>query len=165
MSAAAAPRPSSASADAAGPASTDTAARPLRVLMVCPQFHPLVGGYERAAERLSAALVRRGHRVDVVTERRSHAWPAEEWRDGVRVRRLPCLFRRGLHLPSSTASLAAFMLARGRRYDVVHVHQYGLAAGAALALARVAGARTVLKLSSTAGQGIGATLAGSRLGP
>ena len=32
----------------------------MRVLMISPQFRPLVGGYERAAERLSAALAAAG---------------------------------------------------------------------------------------------------------
>ena len=54
----------------------------LRILMVSPQFRPIVGGYERAAE-LSAELVRLGHEVTVITERRDRSWPAREQQDGV----------------------------------------------------------------------------------
>jgi len=44
--------------------------------MLSPQYRPTVGGYERAAERLSAALVARGHCVTVIAELRDKAWPA-----------------------------------------------------------------------------------------
>ena len=50
--------------------------KPIRVLMISPQFYPLVGGYERAAERLSVALAEAGMRVVVIAERRDSAWPA-----------------------------------------------------------------------------------------
>jgi len=45
----------------------------MTVLMIAPQFRPMVGGYERAAERLSVGLVARGLVVTVVTERRDRA--------------------------------------------------------------------------------------------
>ena len=39
------------------PALTPSGSSPhLAVLMICPQFRPVIGGYERAAERLSAQL-------------------------------------------------------------------------------------------------------------
>jgi glycosyltransferase involved in cell wall biosynthesis len=130
----------------------------LRVLMVSPQYRPILGGYERAAERLAGALAARGHRVEVVTERRSREWPAREAVDGVQLRRIPCVHRRGLHQPTALASLAVYLAGNARRFDVVHAHQYGPWAAMALAAARLAGARTVLKLTSTAGQGIASTV-------
>ena len=51
---------------------------PLRILMISPQFNPLTGGYERAAERLSRSLLAQGHHVEVVAERRDSAWPKRE---------------------------------------------------------------------------------------
>ena len=96
---------------------------PLDVLMIAPQFRPIIGGYERAAERLAIGLVKEGHHVDVVTERRDSAWPVLETLSGVRVRRLWCLPRRGLHVLTALGSLAWFLLREGRSYHVWHVHQ------------------------------------------
>lgn len=122
---------------------------PLRVLMVSPQFRPMVGGYERAAERLSQALVARGHRVTVVAERRDPGWPAREGCDGLTVRRLRVALRPGLHLLSGAIALASFLLVHGRRFDVYHVHQYGGAAAVAVVFGRLFGRPVVLKLTGT----------------
>lgn len=122
---------------------------PLRVLMVSPQFRPMVGGYERAAERLSQALVARGHHVTVVAERRDGVWPALERCDGLTVRRLRVTTRPGLHLASGAVALAGFLLVHGRRFDVFHVHQYGWAAAVAVLFGRLFGRPVVLKLTGT----------------
>jgi glycosyltransferase involved in cell wall biosynthesis len=131
--------------------------------MIAPQFRPLVGGYERAAERLSGALVARGLDVEVVTERRDRRWPAAETVDGVRVRRLWCIPVKGLHRLTALATLGTYLLVVGRRYDVWHVHQHGDSA----ALARVIGwalrRPVVLKMTSTGSLGIEAVLAKHRL--
>jgi glycosyltransferase involved in cell wall biosynthesis len=126
----------------------------LRILMISPQFRPLVGGYERAAERLALALVGRGHAVTVVAERHDPSWPARETFDGVELRRLWCVPRRGLHVLTSVLSLAGFLLRRGRSFDVVHVHQYGWAAGVAVAFGRLARRPVVMKLTATGADGI-----------
>ena len=110
---------------------------PLRVLMISPQFRPLVGGYERAAERLSVALAEAGMRVVVIAERRDRAWPAVECIDGYEVRRLSCSYRRHLHAITSLLSFASFLLRHGREFDVWHVHQYGYHAALAVALGKL----------------------------
>ncbi|HEX4885440.1 MAG TPA: glycosyltransferase family 4 protein, partial [Casimicrobiaceae bacterium] len=126
--------------------------------MISPQFRPLVGGYEQAAERLSAALARAGLAVVVAAERRDDAWPAQEDRDGYRVRRLRCRHRPRLHTLSSVAAYAAFLLREGRRYDVWHVHQYGAHAALAVALGALLRRPVVLKLTNSGPMGIDATL-------
>src|ERR1041384_7013195 len=98
---------------------------PFRILMISPQFRPIVGGYERAAERVSAALAEAGLSVVVITERRDHTWPATECIDGYDVRRLFCLYRRHLHVITSLFSFARFLLFHGRDFDIWHVHNYG----------------------------------------
>lgn len=134
---------------------TDTGlSPPLRILMLCPQYRPLVGGYERAAERLSAALVVRGHQVTVIAERRDARWPKQETIDGVSVRRLWCLYRPRFHIMTTLFSFALYLLTRGRRFEVWHVHQYGLVAALAIALGNVLGRPVVLKLSSTEDYGL-----------
>lgn len=133
------------------------------VLMVSPQFRPLVGGYERAAERLSQALAARGHRVTVVAERRDGAWPTREESAGVALRRLRVVMRPGLHIATSVLSLSWYLLVHGRRFDVFHVHQYGWAAAVAVVFGRLLGRPVVLKLTTTDENGILAALRRSSL--
>lgn len=128
--------------------------RKLRILMIAPQFRPIVGGYERAAERLSAELVRLGHEVTVVAERRDRSWPAREQRDGVKVRRLWCLFRPHLHLITSLPTFALFLFTQGWRFHIWHIHQYGTHAVLAVVLGRLLHRPVVLKLTNTGSQGI-----------
>lgn len=126
----------------------------LCVLMIAPQFRPLVGGYERAAERLSAELVRLGHEVTVIAERRDRSWPAREQQDGVLVRRLWCLYRPHFHHLTSLPVFALFLLTQGRRFHVWHIHQYGLHAVLAAVLGRLLHRPVVLKLTNSKDQGI-----------
>ena len=130
----------------------------MRVLMISPQFRPLVGGYELAAERLSAALAEAGLSVVILAERRDPAWPAVECSDGYEVRRLPCRYRRNLHTISSLLSFAGFLLRHGRKFDVWHVHQYGFHAALAVALGKALRRPVMLKLTNSGAMGIAMTL-------
>jgi glycosyltransferase involved in cell wall biosynthesis len=140
---------------------------PIRVLMISPQFRPLVGGYERAAERLSVALAEAGLSVVIIAERRDHAWPAVECIDGFEVRRLFCRHRRNLHTITSLLSFAGFLLRHGREFDVWHVHQYGFHAALAVALGKLLHRPVALKLTNSGAMGIekamGCGIAGSIL--
>jgi glycosyltransferase involved in cell wall biosynthesis len=122
--------------------------------MIAPQFRPLIGGYERAAERLCAALGERGFQVTVITERRVQSWPIREMAQGYEVRRLPCLYRRRLHVVSSLLVFGIYLLLRGRRFQVWHVHQYGPHAALAVALGKFLRRPIVLKLTNSAADGI-----------
>jgi glycosyltransferase involved in cell wall biosynthesis len=136
----------------------------MRVLMISPQFRPLVGGYEQAAERLSGALARAGVGVVVISERRDTAWATVESISGFEVRRLYCCYRRGLHSITSLLSFACFLLHHGRQFDVWHVHQYGYHAALAIALAKVLRRPVVLKLTSSGPMGIGTALGHGTVG-
>jgi glycosyltransferase involved in cell wall biosynthesis len=127
---------------------------PVRVLMISPQFRPLVGGYERAAERLSLALAEAGMRVVVIAERRDRAWPTVERIDGYEVQRLFCYYRRHLHVVTSLISFAGFLWRQGRAFDVWHVHQYGHHAALAVVFGYFLHRPVVLKLTSSAAMGI-----------
>ena len=137
---------------------------PLAILIISPQFRPILGGYERAAERLSAALADAGLQVTVITERREHAWPAVELLDGYEVRRLSCLYRRHCHAMTSLLSFAVFLLRHGRTFDIWHVHQYGWHAALAIVLGKVLRRPVVLKLTSSAQMGIEMALGGGLTG-
>lgn len=130
------------------------------MLMIAPQFYPLVGGYERAAERLAVELVSNGHSVTVVAERRNREWPRKQVLRGVRIRRIWCAFKPGWHTFTSFVSFLVFLMLNGRRFDVLHVHQYGHHLALAVALRRLLGKPVVLKLTSTATQGISQALVG-----
>src|SRR5262245_11065818 len=137
---------------------------PVRVLMLSPEFRPLVGGYERAAERLSVALAEAGMRVVVIAERRDPAWPAAEPIDGYEVRRLSCVYRRHLHAVTSLLAFAGFLFRHGREFDVWHVHTYGFHAALAVALGKVLRRPVLLKLTSSAAMGIERAMGSSIVG-
>lgn len=124
------------------------------ILMISPQFRPLVGGYERAAERLSGELVRLGHKVTVIAERRDGAWPTREQQNGVSVRRLWCLYRPYLHHVTSLAAFALFLFTQGLRFHVWHIHQHGVHAVLAVMLGKVLHRPVVLTLTSSKDHGI-----------
>jgi glycosyltransferase involved in cell wall biosynthesis len=130
----------------------------LRILMLCPQYRPVLGGYERAAERLSVGLVKQGHEVTVLTERTNRAWPAKEVLDGVEVRRAWCLCRRGVQTLSALWSLVVFLVVHGRQFDVWHAHQYGIRTAIAIAMGKIMRRPVVMKLTSTGSQGLAAHL-------
>ena len=132
--------------------------------MVCPQFRPIVGGYERAAERLAQGLARQGHSVDVVTERRDLSWPRWEQESGVTVHRLWCRPVPRWHTLTSAMSLFRFLARRGRNYDIIHMHQYGPMAALAIAIGQRMGIKVVLKLTNTGYQGLDAALPATVLG-
>ena len=134
----------------------------LHILMISPAFRPIIGGYERAAERLSAALCRAGYRVTVITERRDKKWPRKEVVDQVTVVRLWCVYRRGVHVFTSFMSFAIFLLTKGCRYQIFHVHQYGYHAALAVVVGRLLRKPVLIKVTSTSTEGIAPALASSR---
>lgn len=137
--------------------------RKLKILMITPQFRPLVGGYERAAERLSMELAERGHDVTIIAERRDWNWPRREMVGKAKLYRTFCIFKRGFHKLTSLAALAFFLITQGWKFDIWHVHQYGDYAGLAIALSRVFGKSVVLKLTSSGVSGLAVKVADSRL--
>jgi glycosyltransferase involved in cell wall biosynthesis len=134
------------------------------VLMISPQFRPLIGGYERAAERLSTALAKAGMRIVVIAERRDRAWPAAESIDGYELRRLWCVYRCHLHSITSLLAFSHFLLRHGREFDVWHVHLCGYHAALALVLGKLMRRPVVLKLTSSAARGIKRALGGGITG-
>ena len=102
----------------------------MNILHVTPYFAPAYafGGVVRAAEGLTHALARRGHRVTVLTTdalARGQRLPArEETLGGVRVVRVPNLIPRGsfnLSTPRGMGSAARPLIAEA---DVVHCHEF-----------------------------------------
>jgi len=113
----------------------------MRVVMVIAQYPPVLGGTERACQRLSGALVRQGHAVTVITRRAPGTPLVEDGTDGVRVLRVPAAGGRAL----AGAAFVTGALARLQSvaHDVVHCHQ-ALSPATVGALARRARGRPVV---------------------
>lgn len=126
----------------------------LSVLMICPQFRPVIGGYERAAERLSARLASDGNDVSVVTFRLKPEWPKHESIMGFNIIRLWCLPFRGLSSVTTAVSLLLYLTFHGRKFQVWHAHAVTPAVALAFMVARVLGKKTVLKLPSSGPGGV-----------
>ncbi len=89
---------------------------------VSSRFDPKAGGgIELHVDRLSRSLVKRGHRVTIVT-RRFPGQPAFEERGGLRIHRTR--YMRSRHLRGLTYNMLAFLLSirLARRHDIVHCH-------------------------------------------
>lgn len=87
------------------------------------------GGIEVVVEKLSTAMVRRGHSVTCFNRAGKHVSGKEfgsksvkEWQ-GVKIRKVLTLDFKGL--AAMSASVSAALLAAFGRYDVVHVHAEG----------------------------------------
>lgn len=137
----------------------------MKILMISPQFRPIVGGYERSAERLSIGLAERGHIVTVIAERRVQSWVSGEDVQGVAVHRLWCVHRPRLHMITSLMSFGAFLVWRGRHFDLWYVHQYGLHAALCVAVGKLLGKPVVLKLTSSGDESVGKAVARTRGAP
>jgi len=130
----------------------------MNILMISPQFKPLVGGYEQAAERLSIALMERGHKVTIMAEQQQREWPKAENLNGVNVRRWWCIYQPGQHMLTSLLGLAIMLLYTGRQYQVWHVHQYGMHAALTIAIGKLIRRPVVFKLTSSSYMGLNAVV-------
>ena len=97
----------------------------MRVLIVTPQFLPVLGGAERQAHALGRMLFARGHQVAVLT-RRMNGLPVAEVMDGVSVVRAIRPVEIGpLYGLTYILNVAWFLLRHRHDWDVVHItHMY-----------------------------------------
>ncbi|MFI4969216.1 MAG: glycosyltransferase [Lysobacterales bacterium] len=131
----------------------------LRILMLLESEFPLQrgGGSEIQVRTLGEALVRRGHRVSVLTPRLARGPQATASRHGrLAVGRIAYPRVRVLGSLVLLARLGAFLVRHGRRYDVVHVHIAHHLAVVVCAVAPWARLRSVIKVSGwwELGQGL-----------
>jgi glycosyltransferase involved in cell wall biosynthesis len=136
--------------------------RPLSIVMVSAGFWPAIGGAERQALELSAALAARGHRVTVLT-RRVAGLPARAAIRGVAVRRLPAPSG-PLDAPVFLAAALAWLLLHWVEWDAVHAHLAGSPALAAALSGRLLGRPALVKLGGGRGIGELAVSSKTRLG-
>ncbi len=128
--------------------------------MICPQFKPIVGGYERAAERLSIELTVQNHDITIITEKRDKCWQKKEELEGVIILRLWCIYKPKWHSISSLVSFSFYLLTQGFKFHVWHVHQYGMHAVLAVLLGKLLRRPVVLKLTNSKEQGLNKVING-----
>jgi glycosyltransferase involved in cell wall biosynthesis len=126
--------------------------------MYCSQFHPIIGGAERQAERLASVLVQMGVEIAVVTPRLNAESPLEDEIGGVPVRRfdvadlvadLPVRIR-GLGLVNTW--IRRRQIGRAIRsavdgFDLLHIHLASHEACFAMQAAQRAGKPTLCKIA------------------
>src|ERR1700689_5088605 len=99
-----------------------TAVKTTRVLLICDTYPPVMGGSEIEAQRVSAGLIRRGHRVQVLCAGGPPMPPVCDWihPEGVRVKIRPRRSR-GKWKDRVFAIRVAWNIWHGRnRYDVIY---------------------------------------------
>jgi len=107
----------------------------MRILLISNTYAPVLGGVQTVTHTLAQHLLKRGHQVQVVTNRYPRSLPAEDMLDGVAIRRSlllspdlnslqrrrPDLFLASFyHYPHSLWRLRSMM--RSFRPNVVNVH-------------------------------------------
>jgi glycosyltransferase involved in cell wall biosynthesis len=140
----------------------------LRVLLLTETFYPEIGGGERQARLLSAALARRGHDVTVVTRRSRSGLPREEYEGSVRIIRIAPAGRGRWKKWGLALSAIPALAGLRSRADVVMVSGYRIMGIPAVLAARTLGTACVLKADSPgemSGEFFRSGLAAFHLGP
>ncbi len=92
----------------------------MKILTVLTYYRPHTSGLTIYAERLASAFVKRGHQVTVMTTQYDPSLPREEMMDGVRVIRVPVMFRLSKGVIAPTFGWVATKLVA--EHDVVQMH-------------------------------------------
>lgn len=111
----------------------------MRIVIGLYYYHPYISGLSVYTRRLAQTLTQRGHQITIVTSRYDPALALDETVAGVRVRRVPVLFRldKGAIMPT----FAATILREGCAADVINLH---LPMAEAAAIALLAPRKTVI---------------------
>jgi len=114
----------------------------VKILFILTYYRPHVSGLTIYVERLARALAARGHEVTVLTSQYAKDLPHEETIEGVRVVRVPVLFRlnKGVVMPS-------FIFRSWREikaHEVVSIHLPQVEGALAVLLARWAGRKPII---------------------
>lgn len=92
----------------------------MKILTVLTYYRPHTSGLTIYAERLARAFVKRGHEVTVMTTQYDPSLPREETMDGVKILRIPVLFRVSKGVIAPTFGWVATRLVAS--HDVVQMH-------------------------------------------
>jgi glycosyltransferase involved in cell wall biosynthesis len=92
----------------------------MKILTVLTYYRPHTSGLTIYAERLARAFVQRGHQVTVMTTQYDPSLPREENMDGVKIIRVPVMFRLSKGVIAPAFGWAATKLVAD--HDVVQLH-------------------------------------------
>jgi glycosyltransferase involved in cell wall biosynthesis len=128
-----------------------SARKPIRVLLICHSYPPVIGGSEIEAQRVSAAMIRRGHQVHVLCAGGPPMPPLRDWVDpaGVPVSILTYRSRGLLKDCIFACEVACAIWSRRRSYDVVYFLMQGLHLAAGLPVAHFLRKPAVAKISGS----------------
>lgn len=92
----------------------------MKILIVLTYYRPHISGLTIYAERLANALVKRGHKVTVLTSQFDKSLPQNEVLQGVNIVRVPVLFRisKGVIMPSFGFVATKLVM----EHDVIQLH-------------------------------------------
>ncbi len=116
-----------------------------RVLMVIHQFRPIASGAEKQVERLAGKLVRLGHPVTVLTQRRVSSSLPQELLNGINVRRVD--FPLSYWIYRDIGRQFRFLVTHRRDYDIIHSHQCFNHAVISTVAAQWLGKKSILKIA------------------
>jgi glycosyltransferase involved in cell wall biosynthesis len=125
--------------------------RKLRVLLISDSYPPVLGGSEIEAQRVSTAMIARGHEVRVLCAGGPPMPPLREWIDptGVPVTILTRRTRGKLKDWVFALEVVRSLLTRRSGYDVVYFLMQGLHLAAGLPVARILGKPMVMKVAGS----------------
>jgi len=137
--------------------------KPLALLLIVDSYPPVIGGSEIEAQRVSAALIARGHRVQVLCSGGPPMPPVRNWIDpaGVPVRILTRRSRGRCKDFVFAWRVAWTIWHERKRFDVVYFLMQGLHLAAGLPVARFLHKPIVMKFG---GSGVIPLMRGSRAG-
>jgi glycosyltransferase involved in cell wall biosynthesis len=92
----------------------------MKILIELTYYRPHTSGLTIYAERLAKAFVQKGHQVTVLTSQYDKSLPKEDLLDGVRIIRVPVLFRISKGVVMPTLGWWANKLVKDN--DVIHLH-------------------------------------------
>jgi glycosyltransferase involved in cell wall biosynthesis len=121
------------------------------VLLICDSYPPVLGGSEIEAQRVSAAMIRRGHQVHVLCAGGPPMPAVREWIDpaGVPVSILTRMSRGVWKDRVFAAEVALTIWKRRKSYDIVYFLMQGLHLAAGLPLTRLLGKPAVVKIAGS----------------
>jgi glycosyltransferase involved in cell wall biosynthesis len=127
------------------------ARKPVRILLICDSYPPVMGGSEIEAQRVSAALIRRGYQVRVLCAGGPPMPPHRDWVDpaGVPVTILTRRSRGRWKDWVFAAEVSRFIWSQRRSYDVVYFLMQGLHLAAGLPLAHFLKKPIVVKIAGS----------------
>lgn len=129
--------------------SQDTAA--ISFLLVCHSYPPVIGGSEIEAQRVCAALIRRGYRITVVCAGGKPMPPLRDWIDpeGVKVRIYACGWKGPLRDIVFALRVSGMLIRERRNYQFVYFLMQGLHLAAGLPTARLLGKPILMKIAGS----------------